>query len=172
MPHEWMSTEGMFDDSMFAMLSATGDPAIFQLDNFNVDSLLDNPSAPIEVSMGQMNSITPFDFSEVDFLGSQPFNNTIEPSLLFNNPDEYINFDPSPLDSAASRSNSFQHVAPTPMVEQRQSASPTAPTPYVPPAGAAYTSTRRVAASWKPQYAIDDSPIDTSPPRAWGVSAN
>jgi hypothetical protein len=38
------------------------------------------------------------------------------------------------------------------------------PGPYVPPTGAAYSSTRRVAASWKPPFVTSpDSPVEHSP---------
>ncbi|KAF9219590.1 hypothetical protein BS17DRAFT_384255 [Gyrodon lividus] len=42
---------------------------------------------------------------------------------------------------------------------------------YVPPAGAIHSSTRRVAASWKPSFALPNSPVE-QPGQSWGVPAS
>jgi hypothetical protein len=194
----WISEPGAFDEAMQALLSATGDPSIFQLDNFDASTLTSNPLGEIEVSMGQPvpypfdSSFIPdfsgFDFSDSSTMASQTSaahigsstdeaaeytslfsGNTIYSSLDHDsyNADDFINFDGVPTSTLTispgnmpSTSQLFDRT-----LETLQ------PTPYAPPAGAAHSSTRRVAGSWKPSFAISDSPIDVSPPRSWGVPA-
>jgi hypothetical protein len=87
---------------------------------------------------------------------------------------DYLNFDTT-LDPAVAQPPPQQQQHAAPLLDHSFGATP-APVPapsshYVPPAGAAYSSTRRVAASWKPRFAAPDSPIDHSPPHPWGVPA-
>lgn len=79
-------------------------------------------------------SYTPSYNAGVDYTSSTP--SSLEQSDDF---DKYLSYEPS-----------FDYVpeAPAPVIE--------VPTPYVPPAGAAYTSTRRVAGSWNASFASND----------------
>ena len=194
----WINEPGTFDEAMQALLSATGDPSIFQLDNLDASALVTNPSGEIEVSMGQPapypfdSSFIPdfsgFSFTESSTMVSQTFpansisptdeaahyatlcsGNTVYPSLDHNiyNPEDFINFDGVPS------SNSAVSPVNIPSTSQLldQTSETLQSTPYLPPAGAAHSSTRRVAGSWKSSFAILDSPLDVSPPRSWGVPA-
>jgi hypothetical protein len=193
----WINQPGAFDDAMRALLSVTGDQSIFQLDNFDPNTLLSNPSGEIEVSMGQP-APYPFDstfipdFSGFDFSGSSttasqttaagqsPTDEVAEYASFLSghanyssldyesyNADDFINFDGFPtLNPAVSPAD-----MPTTSQPLEQTSEMPQPTPYAPPAGAAHSSTRRVAGSWKPSFAISDSPIEVSPPRSWGVPA-
>jgi hypothetical protein len=194
----WMTTDGIseFDQSIHALFSAAGDSSIFHLSNFDPNSLMAHPLGEIEVSMGQApftfeqqsNQLSSPDFSNFDFgslSGPSRMDNVntgistedhaplfpahgVDPSysasesIDFSN---YLNFDDVPLDVTPSLPPpTTQPVEPQPM----ETTSPSAPSP---PAGAAYSSTRRVGASWKSSY-VPDSPIDHSPPRQWGVPAS
>jgi len=191
----WISEPGVFDEAIQALLSATGDPLIFQLDNFDASALTANPSGEIEVSMGQ-SALYPFDPSFIpDFSGfnfaessttvSQTFTaNSISPTdeaahyasvfsgnTLYSSLDhdsynaaDFINFDGVPDSISISPAD-----IPSPSQLLDQTSETLQSTPYLPPAGATHSSTRRVAGSWKPSFAIYDSPIDVSPPRSWGV---
>lgn len=190
----WLSEPGAFDQAMEALLSVTGDPSIFQLANFDASTLTSNPMGEIEVSMGQsthysFDSAFPpyFDFSGPLTMASQATAVNSQPptdeasefsSLLSNdsicsglgheayNADDFINFDYDISNSTVSppgmpsTPHSFEQPLETPQF-----------TPYTPPSGAAHSSTRRVAGSWKSSFVIPDSRIDVSPPRSWGVPA-
>lgn len=190
-----------FDESMQALLSGTGDPSIFQLSNFDTN-LISNPTGEIEVSMGQFpfafdaqNNFLPQDFANFDFShlnpdipGSLPIDPSPGFSSLFPtldsssieyngsyDADAFINYDDQgPLEPPASRVASSVRSLPVQQTEERPSGMAVSPStaPYAPPPGAAYSSTRRVAGSWKPSFAIVDSALDHSPPRAWGVPAS
>lgn len=227
----WMSDgevpDMSFSDSIQALLSATGDPSIFQLSNFNPDSLLTNPEGEIEVSMGhvpfsydqQSNFPDPANlFGDFDFSAaaagpsSQPMddssagplspiehapefsslfqtNNIADSSSNMPQPDfgsfsadsmyQYLNLEPSmsasvpPPETTPSRPPPPVHSQSMPfMTNDPEDADTAPPGPYIPPAGAAHSSTRRVAASWKPNFAPPDSPVDHSPTRPWGMSAS
>lgn len=194
----WITEPGAFDEAMQALLSATGDPSIFQLDNFDANTLTSNPSGEIEVSMGNS---TPYpfdssfipDFSGFDFSGpstmtsqtlaansQSPTDEAAEYTSLFSgnvmyspldpenyNADDFINFDGgAALFQTNPSADTLSTSQPLDQTSERLH-----PTPYAPPAGAVYSSTRRVAGSWKPSFAISDSHMDASPPRSWGVPA-
>ncbi|KAJ6603110.1 hypothetical protein B0H10DRAFT_644679 [Mycena sp. CBHHK59/15] len=175
-----------FDHSFQAILSATGDPSIFQISNFDPQSLLEHPTGQLEVSLGQLSfpgfddanpipDITDLGFYIPDSFRSYgndvPANEygsgmellfpAIEPAPnqdfgAVYNADDFLNFD----DTSDAR--------PAPSSEQ-----PTSQTsrPYVPPSGAAHSSTRRVGASWKPPI-TSGSPVDQSATRpSWSVHA-
>ena len=87
---------------------------------------------------------------------------------------QYVN-----LDSALRDEDPPVSVYPTPSPQHDEKASNSsacvapAQTTYAPPAGAMFSSTRRVAASWKPPFTVKpESPVDHSPPRQWGVPAS
>ncbi|KAJ7502787.1 hypothetical protein B0H11DRAFT_1711498 [Mycena galericulata] len=164
-----------------AFLSATGDPSIFQLTGFDPESLLQHPTGQLEVSLGEitfpsfddpipnLSDFPHFSPQRTEFGSDMAglFPAVMEPSTpAFHdfggnyNADEFINFDENSSDSSMSRE---------PPVEQR---SPVTPRPYVPPAGAAFSSTRRVAGSWRPPSFSTPSPIEQSPTRSpWSVHA-
>ncbi|TFK75332.1 hypothetical protein BDN72DRAFT_787252 [Pluteus cervinus] len=191
-----------FDATLQAFLSSTGDPSIFQLSNFDPQSLATNPTGEIEVSLGQV--AFPYetdssghqlpDFSSFTFVSPTADPNPVpaletpihsvdplahdftkffsdtEAPLDYSsyNADDYLNFDNSTI--------SDDSHAPTPVERRVSGGAPLTPavipsSSYVPPAGAAYSSTRRVAGSWKPPFHAADSPLDHSPPRPWGVPA-
>ncbi|KAG0702978.1 hypothetical protein DFH29DRAFT_998930 [Suillus ampliporus] len=89
-----------------------------------------------------------------------------QPSLFTRDVLQYIDFEAAEgglQDTPASQvrppspPQSFQ----TPIFTQMTNTPAVAQSGYVPPAGAVHSSTRRVAASWKPSFAIpDDSPVD------------
>ncbi|KAJ7287362.1 hypothetical protein C8J57DRAFT_1167430 [Mycena rebaudengoi] len=188
----WNGQNSEFDESLQAILSATGDPSIFQLRNFDPQSLLEHPTGQLEISMADLNF--PFDehmraipdMSDFHFdlpsLPTRPYTTDVSPHEYGNNSldalfpnmgsttsqdfggnynaDEFLNFDDNSTEASSSR----------PIITVEHS-SPETTRPYVPPAGAAYSSTRRVGASWKPPFPAD-SPIDQSPTRpSWSVHA-
>ncbi|KAJ7497114.1 hypothetical protein FB451DRAFT_967132, partial [Mycena latifolia] len=50
----WTGHDSSDYNDIQAILSATGDPSVFQLSNFDPQSLLDHPTGQLEVSLGQM----------------------------------------------------------------------------------------------------------------------
>jgi hypothetical protein len=183
----WMNEPGAFNQAMQVLLSATGDPSIFQLDNFDANALTSNPLGEIEVSMGQP---TPYpfdlipDFSGFDFNLSSTTASHItadsrtsidETTDFFSgnviysdhetyNADDFINFDGVPsLDATGSPAD----MPSTSQILDRTSET-LHTTPYAPPSGAVHSSTRRAATSWKPSF---NSHVEVSPPRSWGVPA-
>ncbi|KAJ7874693.1 hypothetical protein B0H14DRAFT_3859668 [Mycena olivaceomarginata] len=182
--NSWTGHESEFND-ISAILSATGDPSIFQLSNFDPQSLLDHPTGELEVSLGQMDfagfddSIHNLNLGDYPYYGSQPY---MTPSAEFSsdlaslfppvntstsndfsgnyNAEDFLNFDGHASDASSSQ--------PVPVVEQRSPETTPTRTPYVPPSGAAFSSTRRVGAKWVPPPSAE-SPVDQSPPRTmWG----
>ncbi|KAJ7200817.1 hypothetical protein GGX14DRAFT_659531 [Mycena pura] len=183
---QWTGNVSSEYDDFQAILSATGDPSIFQLSNFDPQSLLDHPTGQLEVSLGNM-EFPGFDdpipdLSDLPFFASQPpselsndltsFFTQIESptspshdvSGIFNG-DDYLNFDGHSPDTTLSPSQ------PTPAPS---SAADTTRTPYVPPSGAAHSSTRRVSGTWAacpPSALASSSPINRTPPRTNSVHA-
>jgi hypothetical protein len=106
----------------------------------------------------------PMDQSQRDFSSSD--------SNIF----QYINLEPTLKDDDSP--DTAAYPTPSPQNEKIIAKPATTPstsqhTPYTPPAGAALSSTRRVAANWKPSFSgRPDSPVDHSPPQQWGVSAS
>lgn len=186
----WSGHDSSGYDDIQAILSATGDPSIFQLSHFDPNALLEHPTGQLEVSLGQM--VFPgfedpipnlSDFSS--YYTPEPYPADIDstafggnlaslfPTMETNAPtshdfggnynaDDFLNFDDNSSDASSSR--------PAPAVEQR---SPDTNRPYAPPSGAALSSTRRVGASWtKPPPFVSGSPIEQSPTRStWSVHA-
>ncbi|KAJ7128884.1 hypothetical protein C8R43DRAFT_957402 [Mycena crocata] len=178
---------GEFDDIQ-AILSATGDPSIFQLSDFDPQTLLDHPTGQLEISLGQM-SFPGFDdpipnLSDFPYYLPQSYSADIGPTDMggelaslfphmgdstlapheFNgnyNGDEFLNFDENSSDLSRS------------VLPGEQRSSDATSQPYVPPAGAIHSSTRRVAGSWaRPPRFSSNSPVEQSPTRAaWGVHA-
>ncbi|KAF9230518.1 hypothetical protein BU15DRAFT_83526 [Melanogaster broomeanus] len=64
-----------------------------------------------------------------------------------------------------------QHAHPMPIFTQMTNTAIADVNSYVPPAGAIHSSTRRVAASWKPSFAVPDSPVE-QPAQPWDLSAS
>ncbi|KAJ6558559.1 hypothetical protein DFH09DRAFT_534876 [Mycena vulgaris] len=183
--NSWTGQDSSDYADIQAILSATGDPSIFQLSNFDPQTLLSHPTGQLEVSLGQM-AFPAFDdpipnLSDFPYYVPQPYSGSNEfggnlaslfppmepqtaPPHEFGgnyNADDFINFDENSSDAASSR---------PPPVEQRSSDTNR---PYVPPSGASLSSTRRVAASWpRPPTFTSNSPIEQSPTRSnWGVPA-
>ncbi|KAJ6497877.1 hypothetical protein C8R45DRAFT_899415 [Mycena sanguinolenta] len=179
----WTGQDSSDFSDLHAILSATGDPSIFELSNFDPQLLLDNPTGPLEVSLGQMDF--PFgdpipNMADLPYYGSQSYAADASPTdfhsdlaslfPLMNssaptsndfggsyNADDFLNLDGNTSDTALA-----------PAVEQRSpETTPSRPT-YVPPSGAAHSSTRRVGGKWRPP---PESPVEQSPPTSWGVHA-
>lgn len=165
-------------------MSATDDPSIFQVHNFDANSLNANPTGQLELSIGQIptnyeaesyfgNSFNGLGFNLHCYGSEGQMASTDLPDFSFLPTDlaltdmgsftgeEFITYD----DSLSSLSS----MPPTPST-QFQEHEIHHPTPYVPPAGAAHSSNRRAAGSWKIS-AVPDSPIEHNP-LAWGVPAN
>ncbi|KAF5385907.1 hypothetical protein D9615_002398 [Tricholomella constricta] len=171
----WAFQNPEFQPSLDQFLNNTsGDCYQMQINPADQQNLGEAPVGPLEVEVGQLD----FGFSlqtwantpALNMGGYQSFfDNTVGQNGAFENLagpssqasaaegsglepdqtfrlDQFINFDPT-----------FDYMPPTPAVEETPEAP--APIPYVPPAGAAHTNKRRVAASWNPSFAMTD-PID------------
>ena len=176
------SNDVQLTESFQTMLSSTGDPSVYQLHNFDSNALTTDPNAELEISVGHIfQSQLNTSFLDTIFSNSstQPSTAQAAANNCFYNPnefnvdafnvDEFLNYDPSapPLNTSVPDTPSTG-VSTESTLETRPSS---APTPYVPPAGAAFSSNRRVGASWKGSYHAMSSPIDHSPPRAIQVPA-
>jgi hypothetical protein len=200
-------------------MSATGDPSIFQLSNFNPDDLLSHPEGEIEVSMGNIpfsldeynQPTSPSMLSDYDFSSamagpsSQPLTQPLSPTdttdlSMFYSPDTHDQPSSSPPSSSAqhrdfgsfgSSDGMFQYVNLDQATTMNEDVPPfghaagtgsIVPPPggggggggYHPsPANAVYGSMRRAGGSWKATYpGGPETPIDSSPPRSWGVPAS
>lgn len=198
----WLEqTTPTFGDTIQSLLSCTGNQSIFQLNDFDPDTLTSNPTGEIEVLFNPLDELHEFSSASGSVNLSNFCTNPLPAVSMSNNflsffPDlpsnpqtdfanynaeDYLNFD-----GLVASEEMPQHVpnerhfsarltpqqSPTaPPSKTHSSDSSTASTPYVPPSGAPFSSTRRVAGSWKPPFEIADSPID-GPPRPWGVPAN
>ena len=171
------SSDVHLTESFQAMLSSTGDPSVYQLHNFDSSALTTDPNAELEISIGNifpsqnnLESIFP------NSLIQPPVAQTASNNYFFNldhfnedafNVDDFLNYDSSAaLDTSVPETPSSEVL--TSPLETRSSS---APTSYVPPAGAAFSSNRRVGASWKGPFHAISSSIDRSPPRAIEVPA-
>lgn len=172
------SSDVHLTESFQAMLSSTGDPSVYQLHNFDSNALATDPNAELEISIGnifpsQNNLESIFPNSLIQPPAAQTAANNYFLNLdHFNedafNVDDFLNYDSSaPLDTLVPETP-LSEVLTTSALETRSS---NAPTPYVPPAGAAFSSNRRVGASWKGPFHAISSSIDRSPPRAIEVPA-
>jgi hypothetical protein len=184
----WSNTEnahalfdGLFPDALTALLNGTNQSDIFELGNFNPDDLLSDPQGEIEVSMGQLPSSSwlqmpmfggPCDLSDFSSSTAGPSCSTAGPAETFfpdlfpmidtssssdnNTIFQYLDFDQEP---GCNRTVSMHEATPPKALSSAA--------PYTPPAGAAFSSTRRVAATWKPAFTGSfETPVDTSP-RQW-----
>lgn len=186
-PSQWAGHDAANYGDLQAILSATGDPSIFMLNNFDAQSLLDHPTGQLEVSLGHM-TFPAFDdpipnMSDFPFYIPQSYSNDngatglsgdfvpLFPAMESQpapaqdlsgnyNAEEYLNFDGNAADAFSSR--------PAP-VEQRSTDTSRS---YVPPAGASRSSTRRPGGTW---HRSPGSPvaaaIDQSSRSTWGVPA-
>ncbi|KAJ7647508.1 hypothetical protein FB45DRAFT_1051980 [Roridomyces roridus] len=159
-----------FDFQSF--LSSTGDSNIFELNNFDPQTLLDQPRGPLEVTLGELGALPfedpiadlGFNFSptHTDFGGDM-----LAPGAYFQqaalpasqdmglyNPDEFITYGDNSTDGATSPQSSPPTTSATATVR-----------PYAPPPGAANASSRRVGGKWNPPSYSPDSPT------SWGVQA-
>ena len=174
----WLQQTGdvQLTESFQAMLSSTGDPSVYQLHNFDSNALTTDPNAELEISIGSMFQQSP-SFLDSLFPGSaiQPPAVQATANNYYFNPDDFsiddfLNYDPTApsLNTSVPDTPSTLVLAGS-TLETRPSS---APTPYVPPTGAAFSSNRRVGASWKgSSYHAMNSPIEHSPPRAIQVPA-
>lgn len=183
-PQPWYNPT--VEDSLQALLSATDDPSIFQVHNFDANSLNANPTGQLELSIGQIptnyeaesyfgNSFNGFGFNLHGYGSEGQMASTDQSDFSFFSPDmalsdmgsfageEFITYDDSvPLSSMPPTPSTQLQVVSEHEIHH--------PTPYVPPAGAVHSSNRRAAGSWKIS-AVPDSPIEHNP-LAWGVPAN
>ncbi|KIL68921.1 hypothetical protein M378DRAFT_176509 [Amanita muscaria Koide BX008] len=183
-PQPWLAngpSDGL-EEALQAFLSATADPSIFHLNNIDVNLLTANPTGEIELSMGQVplafeNILAPSipDFSTFDFgVMAGPSSHSLDAlapcsestdSIAYN-ADEFLNLD-------ETLTTTFPSI-PNPTPSETPPSSAPCSNAYVPPPGAAYSSTRRVGGTWKaPPFIENESMMDHSPPRtSWRVPAN
>ena len=170
-------------------MSATDDPSIFQVHNFDANSLNANPTGQLELSIGQIptnyeaesyfgNSFNGLGFNLHGYGSEGQMASSDQPDFSFLSTDialtdmgsfageEFITYDDS-LSSVPLSS-----IPPTPSTQLQVVSEHEIhhPTPYVPPSGAVHSSNRRAAGSWKIS-AVPDSPIEHNP-LAWSVPAN
>ncbi|KAK0195214.1 hypothetical protein F5146DRAFT_1132622 [Armillaria mellea] len=160
MPSDDRWNDPIFDDSLQALLTSTDDPSIFALSHFGEfpdHATLDAVALP----MFNSNDFN-FDFGNI---ASQPTEDLVPSNdgmLSFGsshtlNLDEFINFDAYEL--------SHPQNLPSPPPNE-----PPVRQTYQPPSGAAFSTSRRVAGSWKQPFGRGPSPDIT--PLPYGVSAN
>ncbi|KAH9945697.1 hypothetical protein B0H21DRAFT_822902 [Amylocystis lapponica] len=192
------------DDPLHAMAMATHDPSIFQLSGFDETLLMHPPPSEIDISLPPVSYFTniaetnPDMCAAFELLISQLDENNVNAGpagenldhmfLAGTDPEEeeetsisdesllqYLNLDFTPLPDDVPAHT--VPAAPTQMQMQTMPAnpSPSVHTPYVPPAGAANASTRRVAGSWRPAptqtVSPPDSPIEHAP-MSWSFPEN
>jgi hypothetical protein len=93
------------------------------------------------------------------------FNSAQHQFSSYDDADRYINYDAG-------------YGGPLGPVEHKQPTPPPSVTPsprqgaYQPPSGAAFSSTRRVAGSWRPEFAIPDMDVSPSSQSQWQVQAS
>ncbi|KAJ7072458.1 hypothetical protein C8F01DRAFT_1104064 [Mycena amicta] len=125
------------DFDVEAMLSSTGDPSIFQLSGFDPQSLLDNPTGNLEISLA------PFEMPS--YMDSVPHLSDLG---LFTQPQQ------DGSDELASFLASLESTSPSDLDQflnldgHSPEAQPPNHTPYVPPSGASQSTNRRVGATW------------------------
>lgn len=182
-----------FDMALQAMLGPTNDPNIFEV---NRDYAWPAGVENYEFEMGQQPMALSFDpgfdfsfMSDIDptFLLNQPtyqpaplgedpsanYNNSYQGSEPYADPgtaggelfNQYVDYE----GNAAQSTSSF----PADTISPTDTAGSAAPqhAPYVPPAGAQYSSTRRVGGSWQRSFAAAESPIEVHSPHAYGLRA-
>ncbi|KAK0241988.1 hypothetical protein EDD85DRAFT_1020677 [Armillaria nabsnona] len=161
MPTDDRWIDPTFDDSLQALLTSTDDPSIFTLSHFGEfpdHATLDAVALPMfnsnefNFDLGNIASQPNEDFipSNDGMLSSFGSSHTL-------NLDEFINFD------AYEPSHPQNLPSPPPNEPPVRQA-------YQPPSGAAFSTSRRVAGSWKQPFGRGSSPDIT--PLPYGVSAN
>jgi hypothetical protein len=195
MPQLPTSTE--FDLALQAILASTNDPNIFEVNAEYNWPHADN----LEVGMGQqpmafsfesnfdagfMTNFNNFNFHNLSApsgstdAGAGPLQATYSgfedyPELTDNtapNPgdfnfSQFLNYDDSHFDNAESSIPDTRSVSPT---DTNTAAAPQS-APYMPPAGAQKSSTRRVGGSWHRSFAAAESPIEVNSPQGYPVRA-
>lgn len=192
-----LPTSPEFDLALQAILETTNDPNIFEVNRDYNWPASDN----FEVEMGQQPMAfsfdAGFDFSFMNNLNPNFNFNLSVPSASVSagegslsgpspNYNTYPELD-SYMDTSAAATGDFfsqfvnydGNTPSTSSIPDTRSVSPTDTnvtaasqhTPYVPPAGAQYSSTRRVGGSWQRSFAAAESPIEVSSPQAYGVRA-
>ncbi|KIK09377.1 hypothetical protein K443DRAFT_1017 [Laccaria amethystina LaAM-08-1] len=186
-PQPWYNPT--VEDSLQALLSATDDPSIFQVHNFDASSLNANPTGQLELSIGQIptnyeadsyfgNSFNGLGFNLYGYGSEGQMASSDQPDFSFLSTDialtdmgsftgeEFITYDDAPSSVPLSS------MPPTPSTQLQVVSEHEIhhPIPYVPPAGAVHSSNRRAAGSWKIS-AVPESPIEHNL-LAWGVPAN
>ncbi|KAK0225706.1 hypothetical protein IW262DRAFT_1491296 [Armillaria fumosa] len=149
-----------FDDSLQALLTSTDDPSIFTLSHFGEfpdHATLDAVALPM-FNSNEFN----FDLGNIasqpneDFIPSNDGMSSFGSSHVLNL-DEFINFD--------AYEPSHPQNLPSPPPNE-----PLVTQTYQPPSGAAFSTSRRVAGSWKQPFGRGSTPDIT--PLPYGVSAN
>lgn len=172
---------GSTDDNLSAFLNSTNNPSIFELGNIDPSQLTAEPTGEIEVSLGDSLDLSvfpsdlfnfgdPFSMPQMgstaasEFYIPQPIPNdgAVEgerhdsTSNMGYNPDDYLDFGPS---------STFGETNDIPVAAAAQAGSCAASNgAYVPPAGAANSSIRRVGGTWTKQAQTP------SPPRTTGMT--
>ncbi|KAK0437516.1 hypothetical protein EV421DRAFT_1715129 [Armillaria borealis] len=161
MPSDDRWNDPTFDDSLQALLTSTDDPSIFTLSHFGEfpdHATLDAVALPM-FNSNEFN----FDLGNIasqpneDFIPSNDGMLSSFGSSHALNLDEFINFD------AYEPSHPQNLPSPPPNEPPVRQA-------YQPPSGAAFSTSRRVAGSWKQPFGRGSSPDIT--PLPYGVSAN
>lgn len=145
--------------------------ADFDFSQFDFSSIAGPSSQPID----NLSSTQPSDLNSMfqsnasQFTSSTPSSDQSTYDFTYNM-EEFLNFD----DSLSVIDPVLQNPPEQRVVSDSTNTTPPAPTrtPYVPPAGAAYSSTRRVAASWKASFAIATDDDHNTTPRPWVVPAS
>jgi hypothetical protein len=180
--HQWVDGSQDFAHTLQAFMNVNPNQSVFEMTGFDPQTLCANPSGPIDVSIGDL-AIPSFgldldnlglldpSFGTADF--AQP---SLDTATSFNpafqndssgiysgnyDLDNYINFDQTveiaPSQPEPPSTSSFNGDSPV--------------SPYTPPSGAAFSSSRRVAASWKPSLVTADGNTELAP-RSLTVSAS
>jgi hypothetical protein len=167
----WSHPQGEIEVSLGQM--PLPGPDAFNFDDFDFSSFLSQIQSEPALMTAQESRTLAQDLSTL--LLDKSFE---QPQRDFSSSDssifQYVNLDSALRDDDPSAS---AYPTPSPQEDQNESNSSAcvapAQTTYTPPAGAMFSSTRRVAASWKPSFtAKPESPVDHSPPRQWGVPAS
>jgi hypothetical protein len=166
-----VTPQGEIEVSMGQMLPPA--PETFDFDDFDFTSFLASTQSEAAVTSAQDSTLLMQDLSTL-FLESSFEQAQRDFSLSDNSIFQYVDLDSGLKDEDSSTT---AYPTPSPQHDRHVSNSTTSvPQPqastYTPPAGAIFSSTRRVAASWKPVFTAEpELPDDPSPPRQhWRVS--
>ncbi|EGO25371.1 hypothetical protein SERLADRAFT_437126 [Serpula lacrymans var. lacrymans S7.9] len=104
--------EFIAQDSMQALLSATGDPSIFQLDDFDPQMLLANPLGELEVAMGpQPQQLLQSYFDSQDLFGNFDLANAFADAPSLSQELQSATIDPRQTLTSTSSETSTQDIA-------------------------------------------------------------